>query len=418
MLLLLEHYQYVDSIYLDYSKAFDKCDHDIILKKLDSLGIGGKINQWISAFLKRRQQVVVVQGSKSSPVWCVSGVPQGSVLGPLLFLILMLDITSSIRHAILSSFADDTKIWKGISSVDAEQLLQADLDRVYVWAEQNNMSFNSKKFQAIRFAEMVSQAVYNTDVGVPMDTTELVKDLGVHISSDLHFDQHIRIVVNKGKRVSGWITRVFSTREPGVMLTLLKQLVYPTVEYNSVMWNPSDPSLIDALENIQRNFTRKIESPKLPANHDYWDRLRHYKLYSMQRRRERYAIFYVWKVIHDLYPNPGLHLNSTTMDHAVYPNKGIQIDAHQRRGLVPQHTDNPPRWLESCSILASSCALYNSLPASLRQPIHRNEEPNFPDFKRKVDEWLTSIPDQPTCSSRPKVAATNSILHQIQYRVR
>ena len=68
MLHLLEHYQYVDSIYLDYSKAFEKCDHDIILKKLDSLGIGGKINQWISGFLKRRQQVVVVQGSKSSPV--------------------------------------------------------------------------------------------------------------------------------------------------------------------------------------------------------------------------------------------------------------------------------------------------------------------------------------------------------------
>ena len=125
-------------------------------------------------------------------------------------------------YAILSSFADDTKIWKGISGVDAEKLLQADLN---VWAEQNNMSFNSMKFQAIRFAVMISHAVYNTDVGVPMDTSDLVKDLGVHISSDLHFDQHIRIVVNKGKRVSGWITRVFSTRETCVMLTLLKQLV-------------------------------------------------------------------------------------------------------------------------------------------------------------------------------------------------
>ena len=117
-------------------------------------------------------------------------------------------------------------------------------------------------------------------------------------------------------------------------------------------------------------------------------------------------------------PNPGLHLNSTTMDHVVYPNKGIQIDAQKRRGLAPQHTDNPPRWLESCSILASSCALYNSLPASLKQPIPPDEEPNFTDFKRKVDEWIVSIPDQPTCASRPKVAVTNSILHQIQYRVR
>ena len=82
ILLLLENYQYVDAIYLDYSKAFDKCDHDIILHKLDNLGIRGKLNTWISAFLKRRQQMVVVQGVKSNPVWCVSGVPQGSSPGP------------------------------------------------------------------------------------------------------------------------------------------------------------------------------------------------------------------------------------------------------------------------------------------------------------------------------------------------
>ena len=142
LLLLLEHHQYVDAIYLDYSKAFDKCDHDIILKKLDSLGIRGNINAWISAFLKRRQQVVVVQGVESSPVWVASGVPQGSVLGPLLFLILMIDITGCINHSALISFADDTKILKGITSAEVEVRLQDDLERAYVWAEQNNMSFN------------------------------------------------------------------------------------------------------------------------------------------------------------------------------------------------------------------------------------------------------------------------------------
>jgi hypothetical protein len=418
ILLLLEHHQYVDSIYLDYSKAFDKCDHDIILHKLDNLGIRGKLNAWISGFLKRRQQRVVVQGAKSSPVWCVSGVPQGSVLGPLLFLILMLDITNSIKHSILSSFADDTKIWKGISTREAERLLQEDLDRVYVWAEQNNMSFNSKKFQAIRFAELLNHAVYNSDLDVPMDESDLVKDLGIYIASDLQFDQHIRTIVNKGKRVAGWITRVFSTRDPGVLLTLLKQLVYLTVEYNSVLWNPSDPALIDALENIQRNFTRKIESTNFPPNHDYWDRLQHLKLYSMQRRRERYSIFYVWKVIHDQYPNPGLHLNTTTYDHTVHPNKGIQLDAHQRRGFAPQHAANPPEWLENCSPLKSCCDLYNCLPVHLRQPIPADEEPSFDKFKKEVDEWISKIPDQPSCAGRPKIAASNSIIHQLQYRAR
>ena len=133
----------------------------------------------------------------------------------------MLDITNCIKHSILTSFADDTKIWKGIPNDEAIRLLQEDLDRVYIWAEQNNMQFNSKKFQAIRFAEFLSQLTYKSDIGATMEETDLVKDLGIHISSDLHFDRHIRTTVNKSKRVAGWISRVFSTRDPGVMLTLL-----------------------------------------------------------------------------------------------------------------------------------------------------------------------------------------------------
>ncbi len=151
IVLLLQHHKSVDSIYLDYSKAFDKCDHNIILDKLENLGICGKINKWIEGFLKQRQQCVVVRGKRSLPIWCTSGVPQGSVLGPLLFLILMYDITKGVLHSILSSFADDTKVWKGITSLRDEVHLQSDLDLIYAWAEENNMEFNSKKFEAIRF---------------------------------------------------------------------------------------------------------------------------------------------------------------------------------------------------------------------------------------------------------------------------
>ena len=163
ILLLLQHHQSVDSIYLDYSKAFDKCDHNIILEKLHGYGVRDKLLDWITAFLKRRQQIVVVQGSRSKPVWCVSGVPQGSVLGPLLFLVLMLDITKGINHSCLSSFADDTKIWKAITNTMSEVLLQDDLDMIYLWANENNMEFNSKKFQAIRFAEVFGHSYYAND---------------------------------------------------------------------------------------------------------------------------------------------------------------------------------------------------------------------------------------------------------------
>ena len=166
ILTLLEYHQAVDSIYLDYSKAFDKCDHNIILHKLHYLGIGGKVVNWVEVFLKRRQQQVVVRGAKSNPVWCTSGVPQGSVLGPILFLILMIDITQDISDTLLSSFADDTKVYKGISTPSDETGLQDDLQLIYEWAEKNNMKFNSEKFQAIRFAQLFSPCAYKNDSNV------------------------------------------------------------------------------------------------------------------------------------------------------------------------------------------------------------------------------------------------------------
>ena len=106
----IEEGNHVDAIYLDFSKAFDKVDHNILLCKIKILGIGGKIYSWIESFLKHRQQAVRVQGILSDREWVLSGVPQGSVLGPLLFLIMMHDITDDIHNTARSSFADDTRL--------------------------------------------------------------------------------------------------------------------------------------------------------------------------------------------------------------------------------------------------------------------------------------------------------------------
>ena len=139
ILLHLEHSKFVDSIYLDFSKAFDKCNHGIILKKLAKLGIQGNLLRWIECFLRRRKQCVVIDGHKSETVWVISGVPQGSLLGPLLFLVLIYDITNGINYSILSSFADDKKLWRGIKVNQECQLLQHDLNQIYAWTILNNM---------------------------------------------------------------------------------------------------------------------------------------------------------------------------------------------------------------------------------------------------------------------------------------
>ena len=215
--------------------------------------------------------------------------------------------------------------------------------------------------------------------------------------------------------MGGWILRTFRTRSPIVMLTLLKQLIYPTIEYNSILWSPTDQSLIDLLESVQNNFLKKINSD-MPPDSDYWDRLRWYKLYSLQRRRERYAIIYTWKVIHNLYPNPGFHLNTITEDHAQHPNEGILLDL-DRNGLTAHHNPDLPKWLKDKCVLSRCCDLYNSLPPALRRPIKQDDEPKLDSFKTELDKWLITIPDRPRIPSRAKVAESNSILHQKDYKL-
>ena len=133
-------------VYLDFAKAFDKVDHGLILHKIKMLGITGKLGVWLYHFITGRTQFVRLQGGVSfnSPV--ISSVPQGTVLGPLLFIIRMCDINSGITS---SSFAEDTRLYYGIYIVDDCAILQNDLNSVYEWVSDKNMFFNTQKFQYI-----------------------------------------------------------------------------------------------------------------------------------------------------------------------------------------------------------------------------------------------------------------------------
>ena len=149
-------------LYLNFSKAFDKVDHAILLKKLSLIGIRGKVLKWIESFLTSRTQRVMVNGVLSEPAPVLSGVPQGSVLGPLLFLVLIGDIDSDILSSFVSSFADDTRLFRGITGVRDASSLQTDLEKVYQWAENNNMLYNNKKFEALRYGpDQVLKATTN-----------------------------------------------------------------------------------------------------------------------------------------------------------------------------------------------------------------------------------------------------------------
>ena len=363
----------VDSVYLDFSKAFDKVDHQIVLAKLSLIGIRGKLLLWIESFLTSRMQHVMVNGVFSSQCPVVSGVPQGSVLGPLLFLVLLSDIDSNIVSSCLASFADDTRLWKGISGVNDASALQRDLEIVYQWAEDNNMSFNNLKFENLRFgpdSTLKATTNYTSPCGTIIDTKEHVRDLGVTMSSDGTFSEHIQKICLSARNMCSWILRTFSDRSSDLMLTTWKSLVLPILDYCSQLWCPLKKGDIQLIEDVQKAFTRKIPH----KGQDYWERLRSLHLYSLERRRERYPIIYVWKMLEHIAPN----LNSDSNQIKSYTSL-----RHGRRCVVPPISNavSPQRRnLREGSFAVHGSRLFNVLPQHLRNMTNVELQ----EFKKKT----------------------------------
>ena len=148
----LEEGNNVDSIYLDFSKAFDKVDIGILCHKMRALGISGTLGRWIHSFLTNRKQFILLNGNISKVSHVTSGVPQGTVLGPILFLIMINDIDKDVSiNSKVSLFADDTRVMRAVSSEEDVEDLQSDLDMIYDWQKENNMLFNSNKFEMLRY---------------------------------------------------------------------------------------------------------------------------------------------------------------------------------------------------------------------------------------------------------------------------
>ncbi|KAK3896126.1 hypothetical protein Pcinc_000194 [Petrolisthes cinctipes] len=149
----VENNKVVDVVYLDFAKAFNKVDHGILLHKLHQMGISGKLGRWLHSFLTSKKQVVAAEGAESALMLVTSGVPKGSVLGPLLFIAYSSNIDQNIQHSFVSSFADDTRVLREIFLSSDAELLQADLDSLYQWAEGNNMMFNGSKFEHMSYTK-------------------------------------------------------------------------------------------------------------------------------------------------------------------------------------------------------------------------------------------------------------------------
>jgi hypothetical protein len=199
----------VDVILLDFAKAFDKVPHRRLLHKLKFYGVDGTTLAWISSFLSSRKQLVLLDGVKSSEKEVLSGVPQVTVLGPLLFLSFINDLPDVTTSSDARLFADDCLLYRHVNSQNDSDLLQKDLSALEKWEEEWQMSFHPQKCTVIRIATN-QRHVIPTQCTLHCHTLEVVdspKYLGVTISEDLQWSKHIDSTVSKANRTMGFIWR-------------------------------------------------------------------------------------------------------------------------------------------------------------------------------------------------------------------
>ena len=291
---ILERNKNADILYLDFSKAFDKVCHTRLIQKLKSFNIGGKLLKWLESFLSERYQRVVVQGINSESEKVKSGVPQGTVLGPILFILYINDITEVITNATVMIFADDSKLIKEIEEEEDRIMLLDDLKAVIKWAEDNKMELNESKFMLLQHGSNENMKhPYNISEDFTLKKSEFAKDLGILVDMDLKWRQQIATATASATQLAGWALRVFRSREKEVVLTLYKSLIRPKLEYGCVVWHPHLISDIAHLESVQRTMTYRIENME---KYNYWERLEILDLYSMQRRRERYICMMMFNI--------------------------------------------------------------------------------------------------------------------------
>jgi len=287
----IDHGYPIDVIYLDFQKAFDKVPHKRLKMKIDALGITGEVLNWIENWLKDREQRVVLLGSNSKWTRVKSGVPQGSVLGPLLFLIYINDIDDSVCSNLLK-FADDTKVFSVVHTKNDIDRLQKDLLNLGNWSQDWLMLFNVDKCKVMHLGINNNKANYELN-GKTLEEVIEERDLGVIIQNDLKCTKQCLKVVSTANKVLGMIKRSFSIRDKDVILQLYKTLVRPHLEYSVQAWRPHLRKDIDLLEGVQRRATKLIFDLKDKC---YEDRLRCLNLTTLETRRLRGDLIEVFKI--------------------------------------------------------------------------------------------------------------------------
>ena len=360
----------VDAIYLDFEKAFDTVPHHRLLGKLKAYGISGGLHKLLGSYLSRRTQVVSVNGTESDIGSVLSGVPQGTVLGPLLFVIYINDMLDSVSSDGLL-FADDTKVFRPISSENDALQLQSDINKLEAWTKIWLLRFNADKCHVLtigRFENIRHTHRYKIG-GNELEHVFEEKDLGVHVDAELSFEEHISAKVKKANQIMGLIRRSFAYLDKKSFVKLFTALVRPHLEYAQSVWSPHLQKHQDMIENVQIRATKLVDHL---GGLDYSERLKRLNLPTLAFRRLRGDMLEVYKH----FAKYDREIVSKSFQPKERVNRKHRFQLHERMAK------DGVRGVQHNSFYYRTARHWNNLPSEVV------EAPNIDAFKNRFDKAM------------------------------
>lgn len=337
-----------DCILLDFSKAFDVVPHKRLMLKIAYYGIHGKLLNWLSSFLTGRTQKVVLEGQSSSEIEVLSGVPQGTVLGPLLFLIYINDLPNSVLSK-TRLFADDSLLYRTITSPTEQEVIQDDLKKLQKWEHTWLMKFNPDKCEVLQATTKRTPIQANYVIhGKTLRNANSVKYLGVTISQTLNWKQHVNTITKKANITLAFLKRNLNGCPIAVKDRCYRTFVRPTLEYAAPVWNPHAKYQIELIEAVQRRAARFVTGDYRRTS-SVSEMMSSLKWITLEERRNNASLIMFYKIINNL-----IDINASNY---LTP-ANTQTRGHSSRYILPKNRTATYMY----SFFPRTIRLWNKLP--------------------------------------------------------
>lgn len=363
------------AVYLDVTKAFDRVWHRGLLAKLNAIGVRGQLLVWFQDYLNNRKQATVIKSETSEFKTVCAGVPQGSVLGPLLFLIYINDIVDNIE-SVIKLFADDTSLSLGLANPDLRAIiLNRDLNRILSWGNRWKVTFNATKTEVVNFIQGNGRCDNLTFGNVQLDNTDNHKHLGLTIQSNLKWDSHINAIASKVTMLLSCLNSFKYRLGRKALETMYKSFILPHFDYADIIWDSCSDTLANKLEELHLHALRIITGLVRGTSHD--------KLYeesgfnSLKERRRRHKLIAFKKFTLGLCPDYLMEL---------LPRLVSETNPYPRRKPFDRTIPNCRTETYRKSFFPSTTLIWNQLPTSLQNST------SIQEFKKSLTTFDSPVP--------------------------